>query len=61
MSDIEKIKDKRVIRVQCPVCGYIEPISYTDEAECDGVMVLCKGMNCRAVFELRIRNGKQIR
>ena len=61
VSGIEKIRDKRTIRVRCPVCGYIEPISYTDEAECNGVMVPCKGRNCHAVFELKIRNGKQIR
>lgn len=47
--------------MQCPFCGYKMPFSYTDEAECKGVMVPCKGRNCHAVFELKIRNGKQVR
>jgi len=60
MNDIEEIK-KSIIRVQCPECGYKMPISYTEEAECDGVMVFCKGRNCHAVFQLKIKRGKQIK
>lgn len=59
VADIEKVKN--TIRVQCPVCGYMMPFSYTKEAECKGVMVPCKGRSCHAVFELRIKEGKQIR
>ena len=52
---------KNTVRVQCPVCGYKMPASYTSEAECGGVMIPCKGRNCRAVFELKIEKGKQIK
>ena len=52
---------KNTVRVECPVCGYKMPVSYTGEAECKGVMVACKGRNCHAVFELKIEKGKQIK
>lgn len=61
VSNIEKMREKYTIRVRCPVCGYQMPISYTKEAECEGVMISCKGRNCHAVFELKIKDGKQIR
>lgn len=54
-------KECRLIRVQCPVCKYNMPFSYTKEAECRGVMVPCKGRNCHTVFELKIKDGKQIK
>ena len=57
--DIEKMKN--TVRVECPVCGYKMPVSYTGEAECKGVMVVRKGRNCHAVFELKIKKGKQIK
>lgn len=60
VSDIENVKKKDTIRVQCPECEYKMPISYTKIAECNGVMVPCKGRGCHAVFELKIKNGKQI-
>ncbi len=44
----------------CPVCGYKMPISYTEEARCNGALVSCKGRNCHSVFELKIKDGKQI-
>lgn len=61
VSDIAKVKYKYTARVQCPVCGYKMPVSYGEEAECKGVMVPCKGRNCHVVFELKIKNGKQIK
>ena len=57
--DIEKMKN--AVRVECPECGYIMPFRYTDQAECKGVMFQCKGRNCHAVFELKIKKGKQIK
>lgn len=57
---IGKIKGK-VLRAQCPKCGYKMPVSYTEKAECEGVMILCKGRNCHTVFELKIKHGKQIK
>ena len=52
---------KNTVRVECPECGYVMPFRYTDQAECKGVMLRCKGRNCHAVFELKIEKGKQIK
>lgn len=54
------MKSKRMIRARCPICGYKMPVSYGEGAECKGVTVPCKGRGCHAVFELKIKNGKQI-
>lgn len=60
--DIEKIKDKEEMsRVKCPDCDYQMPIFYGETANCSGVMAPCKGRNCHAFFEIKIKNGKQIR
>lgn len=48
-------------RVECPECNYILPIFFDKSAECSGVMVLCKGRNCHAFFEIKIKNGEQIK
>ena len=48
-------------RVKCPKCNYQMPIYYDGTAESHGVVVPCKGRNCGAFFEIKIRNGKQIR
>lgn len=59
---IEKIKEKEELnRVQCPYCDYHMPIFYGRHANCKGLMVTCKGRNCHAFFELKIKDGKQIR
>lgn len=52
-------KREFLTKVRCPVCGYIMPLMYTEEAECHGVYVSCKGRNCRNVFEVIIKNGQQ--
>lgn len=61
MDGIEKIMDKKIRRVKCPKCGYLMPIYYAREAESHGVVVPCKGRNCGALIEIKIKNGKQIR
>lgn len=48
-------------QVQCPKCGYRMPLFYTNEAECNGVRVACKGRKCSNIFEVKIKNGKQIK
>lgn len=48
-------------RVTCPVCGYRMPISFTEDAECSGVYVLCKGRKCKNVIEIKIKKGQQIK
>lgn len=58
--EIEKVSNKKTVQAKCPVCGYHMPFFYMDEAVCKGVMVSCKGRNCHAVFELKIKDGKQM-
>ena len=59
---IEKITEKEEFnRVQCPDCDYQMPIFYGENANCSGVMVPCKGRNCHAFFEIKIKDGKQIK
>ena len=48
-------------RVRCPDCDYQMPIFYGETANCSGVMAPCKGRNCHAFFEIKIKNGKQIK
>lgn len=48
-------------RVICPHCGYIMPLTITPDANSKGVFVKCKGRNCGQKFEIKIKNGKQIK
>lgn len=48
-------------QVECPECGYKMPVFYGSASECSGVAVSCKGRNCHAVFEVKIKKGKQIK
>lgn len=48
-------------RVNCPHCGYSMPISYTENAICNGITAKCKGRNCGKEFEIKIEKGKQIK
>lgn len=52
---------KSMHQVQCPECGYKMPIFFEDSAECRGVMVACKGRNCHAFFEVKLKDEKQIK
>lgn len=36
-------------------------ISFTEDAECDGVYVPCKGRNCNHIIEVKIKKGQQIK
>lgn len=47
------------VKVRCPACGYIMPVSYTEDAECHGIYVSCKGRNCKNIFEVIIKQGQQ--
>lgn len=49
-------KERKVV---CPYCGYIMPLIYDSESDCNGVFLTCKGRNCKSRFELRIINGVQ--
>ena len=56
----EKERSEELTRAKCPDCDYQMPIYFGGDANCCGVVVPCKGRNCHAFFELRIRDGKQI-
>ena len=53
-------KDERT-QVECPRCGYKIPLLYDGTAESKGVFVTCKGRNCKHVFEVKIKQGQQIK
>lgn len=55
------VMDKKEIQVKCPVCGYVMPLRYRPDAQCSGIFVACKGRNCRNIFEVKVRNGQQIK
>ena len=48
-------------KVKCPHCGYTMPIAYVGHADCQGVVVKCKGRNCGKEFEIKIKRGEQIK
>ena len=48
-------------RVTCPSCGYSMPIYYGKKTDCQGIIVKCKGRNCGEKFEVKIKNGEQIK
>lgn len=48
-------------RVECPYCGYSMPIFYIEKSACHGVTIQCKGRNCGKKFEIKIKNGEQIK
>lgn len=56
-----EIDKEKHAQVKCTECGYKMPIFYTEEANCEGVLIPCKGRHCSNVFELKINNGKQIK
>ena len=41
-------------KVECPFCGYKMPIFYTEEAQCRGLFIKCKGKKCKKEFEIKI-------
>lgn len=48
------------MKVKCPYCGYEMPLIITEKAVCQGIIVRCKGRNCKKTFEVRVKNGKQV-
>ena len=61
MDGIGEKKSMGTLRVACPECGYQMPVFYDAQAESRNVFVPCKGRGCGAFFEVKIRNGKQVR
>lgn len=59
---IEKVTEREgMSRVECPDCGYQMPIFFGRDADCSGVMVSCKGRKCHTFFEIKIKEGEQIK
>lgn len=56
-----KINKKKYTQVVCPECGYRMPLFFTEEAECKGIQVACKGRKCSHIFEVIIQSGQQIK
>lgn len=48
-------------KVRCPACGYQMPIFIDKEATVRGLFVKCKGKNCKHIFEIKVKNGKQVK
>ena len=44
---------KKYTQVQCPACGYRMPLFFTEEAECKGVQVACKGESAPIFLKLK--------
>ncbi len=48
-------------RIKCPHCGYSMPIFYGENTMCVGISVKCKGRRCGKSFEVKVKNGVQIK
>ncbi len=48
-------------RVKCPYCGYSMPIFYYERSVCRGIKLKCKGRKCGKEFEIKIKDGDQIK
>lgn len=48
-------------RIKCPHCGYSMPVFYTENTVCMGIYIRCKGRKCGKVFEIKAKNGVQIK
>lgn len=52
---------KMMQQVICPKCGYRMPLFFDKDAESHGVRAACKGRNCKHVFEVKIKQGQQVK
>lgn len=52
---------EKKMQVKCPVCGYKMPVFYDKNAASHGLLIACKGRNCKTVFEIKIRKGQQVK
>lgn len=48
-------KTQGLKRVKCPYCGYEMPVYAANNASCTGIFVVCKGRNCKKLFEIRVK------
>nr|DAV74115.1 MAG TPA: Ogr/Delta-like zinc finger protein [Caudoviricetes sp.] len=42
-------------KIKCPYCGYELPIFYADNAVCKKIYAICKGRNCKKIFEIKVK------
>lgn len=42
-------------KVRCPFCGYEMPVYVAHNASCTGIYIICKGRNCKKLFEICVR------
>lgn len=49
------------MKIKCTQCGYVMNITALEGAECSGIVVRCKGRHCKKEFEIKVKNGKQIK
>ena len=49
------------MKIQCPHCGYVMNITVSQSAQCIGLTIRCKGRHCKKEFEIKVKDGKQIR
>lgn len=57
MLSIDVFED--IKNVECPYCGYQLPIIYDKDTKVSGLLVRCKGRNCKRSFILEVNNGVQ--
>ena len=48
-------------KVKCPYCGYGMPLRLSQTADCKGIFIKCKGKNCKQIFEIKVKNGRQVK
>lgn len=58
---MEEAMHEKKMQVKCPVCGYKMPVFYDKNAASHGLLIACKGRNCKTVFEIKIRKGQQVK
>lgn len=48
-------------KVKCPYCGCPVNVVIDDRAEASGLLVKCKSRHCRRTFEIKVKEGKQVK
>ena len=49
-------KKENFKKVICPYCGYKNPVFYDEKSKSAGLFIVCKGRNCKKLFEISINN-----
>lgn len=54
-------QDQEKTKIVCPYCGYELPIFFDEETNCENLIAMCKGRNCKKKFIINIKNNTQIK